>query len=1010
MKNAKFTLIAATMLLAGCGGGGGGNVQEEGGFAPQAPRIDILPQATTLPSNANQFPPETNSPFQTPVTVRVMQSNGQIIPDGVLVFLRTNNQRVVALSPQTANNVLALADVTCAQTFGGQAGFLLHSGPEAGTAQLSASVTFPPQPGTISDQNGIRTCTQPFNNPGSQSYVGNLAYTVSPGPAPFERLALVPRRNTLPANTQGAAPTTTSPFVTEVELTFRALGGSLVQNDVANISINPAIARFSVPDDPLTEANEFLILQTQGQVNVRAGKAILYIHSTAQPGTFTLTATATDPGTGATVSKQITFTVTGTAVGLPSQVRITGPSNVVYIAGSNGNTTAPVTVSVTDADGQPVPDSASANVLLEILPVANGSGEVLAASGVADGTSVRVRTVNGQALASYRAGSRQGLVTVRATADRADNNVDNGVQNAVISQTSFVVSDGRLFDLEITNPIINAVQVNGVDPDAEPVDFDLPDGGTIEIPPLLDGSYKLTVSVVATDRQGNPVLPNTPIEFGMVDEPVVGYPEQGAGSFLISGTDGDPQEEGSLFTSASGRFIGSGGTGAGPGDTLIVFGEGSVGNRDLESARIVQRVNSATSLNIQNRFNRNDDTGNIVNNGPVLPYVIGRNTTGNVASNKLTRADGVAITEMTYPVSQLGKAVVVWARGSGDVVNGSPELVTDAEFLRFAGVAPASLIVSPNLIPANRTSIVTICYIDALRSGIAGVFPTFVVNGSASTTVDGVAGSGTVARATDRSGCTTASVNTAGVVVANNTSIVFSVGSSSGTVNVAGANTPVLLAIPTQLGGQGGQVLLRLLDGNGNPIPGVQLVGSCTVGGGGNGFTAAIQTPPGVTNAQGETTAVIGASLDGAGESGTATCTFTTAAAGGPQAVVTLQGIDVCNIIVSPLCPTQTRTQASLNVQLDRGMAPNGPGSGIVTGSAGGINCSTTAPNTGCTGQVDVGTVIRLTAVAGPDSQFCGWSGAAECDTTTPVVNVSMTQTKICVARFRLAAPAACTP
>lgn len=1015
MSKAKISLVAATLLLAGCGGGGGGNVQEEGGFAPQAPRIDVLPVAASLPSNVNQFPPETNSPFLTPVTVRITQSNGQIIPDGTLIFLRTNNIRVAALSPQTANNALALADVTCVQSFGGQGGFLVHSGPEAGTVQLSGSVTFPPQPGTIADNNGIRTCTQPFLNPGSQSYVGNIAFTVVPGPAPFERLAVVPRRTTLPANTQNVPVTLpTSPFVTEVELTFRSLGGVLVQSGTVNLSINPAIARFSVPDDPATEVNEFTTLVSQGQVPIVAGKGIIYVHSTSQPGTFTLTATTTDPGTGAVVSKQVTFTVSGTSVGVPSQVRITGPSNVVYVSGSNGNTTAPIVVNVTDADGQSVVDSASANVLLEILPVSNGSGEVLTASGVADGQLVRVRTVNGQALASYRAGTRQGLVTVRATADRADNNVDNGIQNAVISQTSFVVSDGRLFDLEITSPIINAVQANGVDPDAEPVNFDLGNGQSIMIPPQLDGTYRLTVSVVATDRQGNPVLENTPIEFGMVDEPVVGYPEQGAGSFLISGTDGDPQEEGSLFTSASGRFIGSGGTGAGPGDTLIVFGEGSAGNRDLESARIVLRVNSATSLSIQNRFNRNDDTGGIVNNGPVLPYIIGRNTTGNIASNKLTRADGVAITTMTYPVSQLGKAVVVWARGQGDVVNGSPELVTDAELFRFPGIAPGSLVVSPALIPANRTSLVTICYQDALRSGIAGIFPDFVVTGSALTTVDGVPGSGTVARATDRSGCTVASVNTLGVVVADNTSITFSVGGSTGVVQVAGANSPVLQAIPTQLGGQGGQVLLRLLDGNGNPIPGVQLVGSCTVAGGtgagGTNFTASIQTPPGTTNALGETFAVIGASLDAAGSSGSATCTFTTASAGGPTATVRLQGIDVCNIVVSPLCPATTRTQASLNVQLDRGAAPNGPGSGIVTGSAGGINCSTAAPASGCTGQVDVGTVVRLTAVADPSSQFCGWSGAQECDTTAPVVNVSVTTNKICVARFRLAAPAACSP
>src|SRR5690606_32718953 len=111
----------------------------------------------------------------------------------------------------------------------------------------------------------------------------------------------------------------------------------------------------------------------------------------------------------------------------------------------------------------------------------------------------------------------------------------------------------------------------------------------------------------------------------------------------------------------------------------------------------------------QNRFNRNDDTGNIVNNGPVLDYVIGRATTGNIGPTALTGADGVASVRMTYPVSQLGRRVVVWARGSGDVVNNSAEIVSEAEGFRYPGVAPALLTASPGSIPANRTSAVQVC-------------------------------------------------------------------------------------------------------------------------------------------------------------------------------------------------------------------------------------------------------------------------------------------------------------
>ena len=42
----------------------------------------------------------------------------------------------------------------------------------------------------------------------------------------------------------------------------------------------------------------------------------------------------------------------------------------------------------------------------------------------------------------------------------------------------------------------------------------------------------------------------------------------------------------------------------------------------------------------------------------------------------------------------------------------------------------------------------------------------------------------------------------------------------------------VLFALPSQLGGDGGNVTLVLLNGNGTPVPGVQLTGTCTAGAG----------------------------------------------------------------------------------------------------------------------------------------------------------------------------------
>jgi hypothetical protein len=87
-------------------------------------------------------------------------------------------------------------------------------------------------------------------------------------------------------------------------------------------------------------------------------------------------------------------------------------------------------------------------------------------------------------------------------------------------------------------------------------------------------------------------------------------------------------------------------------------------------------------------------------------------------------------------------------------------------------------------------------------------------------------------------------------------------------------------------------VVLTLLNSNGTPVPGVQLVGTCT-----GDPSIGLKSGPGVTGADGSTTAVIQAALNGIHAGKTGSCTFTTST-GSPSAVVTLQGIDLC--LVSP--------------------------------------------------------------------------------------------------------------
>jgi hypothetical protein len=83
-----------------------------------------------------------------------------------------------------------------------------------------------------------------------------------------------------------------------------------------------------------------------------------------------------------------------------------------------------------------------------------------------------------------------------------------------------------------------------------------------------------------------------------------------------------------------------------------------------------------------------------------------------------------------------------------------------------------------------------------------------------------------------------------------------------------------------------------LLNSNGTPVPGVQLVGTCT-----GDPSIGISQGPGITGPDGSTTATIVAHLNGVHAAKSGSCTFTTST-GSPSAVVNLLGIDLC--LVSP--------------------------------------------------------------------------------------------------------------
>ncbi|MGA9333424.1 MAG: hypothetical protein WBV39_04015, partial [Rudaea sp.] len=542
----------------------------------------------------------------------------------------------------------------------------------------------------------------------------------------------------------------------------------------------------------------------------------------------------------------------------PSSITATANGNA-YISGSGGPQSTQVTAFVSDGNDVAAADPGGFdNVQFEIVGPAGSDARltgVNAAGHSVTGTKIATVTHNGIAGVTFQAGTLQGPVQVKATVDRGDNNVDNQIQDPVSATATVVVSDGKLFSLKITNPAINSNLLPVVDNGSS--------SGTSTPTPV----YTVPVSILATDRQGNPVLPGTQIDFGLIDAPVFGYPDQGSGTFELSGNDGNPQEGGTLFTAPTGAFE-TAGAGAGPGDALLLFGKDTSGDADLESARTVQRINNEGSLNVTQAFNLNDTTGVSVNTGDDIPYVIGRATAGNIDANAFTGEDsagvpnGIASVTMRYPQSRIGQSAVIWAQGTGTTQgNAIAKTVADVVRLRYLGIGPATLFAEPETIFGNTTQTVTVCLEDGVGSPIPGQTINFSfsnLNGGTGK-ADGKT-SGALIHPTGADGCSVTSVVTSGIQPGSGAQIIFTISGLSATVDIDVGN-PVLTALPTSISTTAGTtpvsygIALSLKDGLGNPVSGATIMGSCTGGG-----SATLNAPSYVTNSNGAASASVTAS------------------------------------------------------------------------------------------------------------------------------------------------------
>lgn len=959
-----------------------------------ASRIVVTPLLSTMTQNA------TND-----VAVVVVNRNGEPVADGSTVNLIVTPASLGNVAPATGGSGSNQATST---TVGGRANFRFSSSSTDGEVTLTASSADPDNAGgTISHSATVR-----------------IAGAGQP------RLSAVATTTLLPPNLFGVTPFIGSPYISEIDVTWRRANGQLVPggSEIA-VSVNPVtFGGYSTLDDPSTsDINEFTTIMGQGPVDVVAGHATLFFHSFTLPGSATVTITAVDPDTQETLQTQVVITVAPTAVPLPSSVSAVSQNSAVYVQGAGGRTSATLIARVVDGAGNPVPNPGAGsaawdNVVFELADASSLGGARL--RGIdADGANqtgprVLTRTIGGQATATFESGTVEGNVTINVTADRADNNVANGIQDPVTGSLTLTVSDGRLYSIVLTSPTPNGLTVNTVPAAGSSGSSTSPNAGPRNVG-NNDGTYSLTVSALATDRRGNPVVQGTTLRFGAIDAPLYGFPSLGHGFFYLTGGDGDPVEKGNRFIAPTGQFTTAGG-GAGPGDTLLVFGHLVPGNRDLQEARTVASIDSATSLTITSNFNGNEDTGTSVDNGPILPYIIGRATevniggnSGGVAVQATTNEIGVATVTLNYPVSRLGKATYIYAQG--DRAGSSTHKVTGTAGIALPGARPAAVTASTTALPGNVTANLVVCLRDANNEALQGYYLRFSFHdlGGGSGWVDNVLGTGITATPTGTDGCLLTQVRTSGLTSEDDDAgVIFSSGDATivdVSITTSGSAQNVVNVSPSSLDAGGGPVTIRVTDAAGTPLPGLPIQVACTANGDGAGLSSTI---PAATDATGTSSAFITpTNFSGYGYSATGTCTYTVA---GVSAEVKVNGVDYCTPAggtppgVTPPAICEAAEPGGLTLTL----RTNTGGAAVVTGAVGsfpgGLSCTLPVGDTtaACSAEFEVGQVVTLGAsVSGGGAtaaDFIGWSGNCIASPGNPLnATVTIGENTTCAAVFR---------
>lgn len=194
-------------------------------------------------------------------------------------------------------------------------------------------------------------------------------------------------------------------------------------------------------------------------LGANSGGNSFHFNSGDAAGTGRITCSVTDPRDGRVVSASTDITVGG-ATGKPASVRM--QAQFADILGAKGNANGilsqmAIQAFVMDDANQPTGSSSGSSVQVRILSGTSAAQGARLVAGSQSGSVLQLPSIGGVALFSLLSGTEAGTIFLEMSADRADNNVSNGISDPMVAILPIQVMAARTIA-----PTIDAVDLGDI--------------------------------------------------------------------------------------------------------------------------------------------------------------------------------------------------------------------------------------------------------------------------------------------------------------------------------------------------------------------------------------------------------------------------------------------------------------------------------------------------------------------------------------------------------------------